>query len=165
VSSENMLYGLYRGVCVDNTDPLKKNRIKLKVPQILGQEVSDWAWPCLPVTSNANHPDHIAHTAAQVAALLNNHTASTGEALSGLAAHTHTVTVSAHSGNSGTLLHPHKTPVDVPKKWNGSSGTAFNDAADTKEHTAHRLVPNLEQGVWVMFEGGDPNFPVWMGVF
>jgi hypothetical protein len=26
-------------------------------------------------------------------------------------------------------------------------------------------VPEIGQGVWVMFEGGDPNFPVWLGVF
>lgn len=26
-------------------------------------------------------------------------------------------------------------------------------------------VPNVGQGVWVMFEAGDPSFPVWSGVF
>ena len=26
-------------------------------------------------------------------------------------------------------------------------------------------VPEIGQGVWAMFEGGDPNFPVWLGVF
>jgi Type VI secretion system/phage-baseplate injector OB domain len=26
-------------------------------------------------------------------------------------------------------------------------------------------VPNKGEGVWVMFEGGDPNFPVWVGTF
>ena len=25
--------------------------------------------------------------------------------------------------------------------------------------------PEIGQGVWVMFEGGDPNFPVWLGSF
>lgn len=25
--------------------------------------------------------------------------------------------------------------------------------------------PTPGSGVWVMFEGGDPDFPVWMGVF
>lgn len=25
--------------------------------------------------------------------------------------------------------------------------------------------PQQGQGVWIMFEGGDPNKPVWMGVF
>jgi hypothetical protein len=26
-------------------------------------------------------------------------------------------------------------------------------------------LPEIGQGVWVMFEGGDPSFPMWMGVF
>lgn len=26
-------------------------------------------------------------------------------------------------------------------------------------------VPKVGQGVWVMFEGGDPGFPVWVGTF
>jgi uncharacterized protein involved in type VI secretion and phage assembly len=25
--------------------------------------------------------------------------------------------------------------------------------------------PKIGQGVWVMFEGGDPHYPVWVGVF
>lgn len=164
MSFDKRFYGLYLGICTDNQDPENNQRIQLIIPQILGQETTQWADPCLPVIFNADHPDHIAHTAAQVAALLNNHSASTDSALSGLSAHSHNVSVSAHSGNSGTLLHPHTTTVDVSKKWNGSSGTAFNDAADTKEHTPHRGVPDINQKVWVMFIAGDPNFPVWMGV-
>jgi hypothetical protein len=163
MSFDKRFYGIYLGLCVDNQDPENSQRIKLLVPQVLGGEFTEWASPCLPVVFNADHPDHIAHTAAQIAALLSNHTATTDPAGSG-GGHTHTVTISAHSGNSGTLVHPHKTEVDVAKKWNASSGTAFDDAADTKEHTPHRGVPDLDQQVWVMFIAGDPNFPVWMGV-
>lgn len=25
--------------------------------------------------------------------------------------------------------------------------------------------PTVGQGVWVMFEGGDPHYPVWVGLF
>jgi hypothetical protein len=25
--------------------------------------------------------------------------------------------------------------------------------------------PSIGQGIWVMFEGGDPSFPMWIGVF
>ena len=29
----------------------------------------------------------------------------------------------------------------------------------------HTKAPSIGQGVWVMFEGGDPSFPVWLGEF
>jgi hypothetical protein len=167
----NLHYGIYRGICYDNNDPTKKNRIKLQVPQILGTSVTDWAYPCLPVTDNANHPDHIAHTAAQVAALLVNHTdtittSSVNDGGTGSSSHSHTVTLNAkHTGTAtGTLKHPHQTTVSTTNLWNESSAV-YNDATSTYEHTPHRTVPRNGQGVWVMFEGGDANFPVWMGVF
>jgi hypothetical protein len=164
--SSNQFFGIYRAVCVDNEDPIEKNRIKVKVPQILGEAISDWAWPCLPITSNADHPDHLPHLASEVAALLTTHTShavsvsgNTGGATVGtFGSHTHsfsatqTLTHEAHSGNTGELTHDHEDSED-PLEVNGT------------EHTPHRKVPNLEQGVWVMFEGGDPNFPIWMGVF
>jgi hypothetical protein len=159
----NSFYGIYRGVCVDNNDPNKTYRIKLKVPQVLHTNITNWAYPCLPVTDNSNHPDHQAHTAAQVAALLTT-TATTASDPQGGSITIPALTVVAKSG-AGTLTHPHVTAVNPANLWNGSSGTVFNDSTSTLEHTAHRGVPNINQGVWVMFEGGDPNFPVWMGVY
>lgn len=157
--SSNQFFGLYRAVCVANDDPDDKNRIKVKVPQVLGDSVSDWAWPCLPVTSNADHPDHLPHLAAEVAALLTTHATHSTTITSGSGgspAHTHSVAISlshaAHAGNGGELTHDHTDSTD-PLEVNGT------------EHTPHRKVPDLKQGVWVMFEGGDPNFPIWMGVF
>ena len=172
--SSNKFFGIYRGICMDISDPIEKNRIRVQVPQVLGQELSDWAWPCLPVLSNANHPDHLPHLASEVAALLNTHTShsvsvsgSTGGAtVSTFGSHTHTfsatqtLTHAAHSGNSGELTHAHSTEADEVEKWNDNQ-----ESDSAAEHTPHRLIPALEQGVWVMFEGGDPNFPVWIGVF
>ena len=37
-------FGVYRGIVVDNRDPLNKGRLKLKVPQVLSEEVTGWAW-------------------------------------------------------------------------------------------------------------------------
>ena len=168
-SYEKRFYGIYEGICSDNADPTFINRIKLQIPQLLGTEITDWAMPCLPVTDNANHPDHKAHLAADVAALLT--TTPVVIAGSGTSATGGAVTVTSTvpaltvvAANANTLTHPHVTTVDKTKKWNGSGGSAFNDATDTKEHTAHRLVPNVGQKVWVMFIAGDPNHPVWMGV-
>lgn len=42
--------GKYRGRVVDNNDPLRVARITAQVPDVLGDEVSTWAMPCLPFT-------------------------------------------------------------------------------------------------------------------
>ncbi len=41
-------YGKFRGFVVDNKDPEKRGRLKLKVPSALGDQETDWALPCLP---------------------------------------------------------------------------------------------------------------------
>lgn len=73
-------FGVYRGVVFDTKDPLNKHRLRLKVPQILADLPTEWAWP----------------------------------------------------------VH--------------SAGTAMQ-------------LPEVNAGVWVQFEGGDPSFPIWTGTF
>ena len=73
-------YGVYRGIVADNSDPLAKGRLRLRIPQVLGDAITDWAW----------------------------------------------------------VQQAHGVQVDAPE---------------------------IGQGVWVMFEGGDPSFPVWVGTF
>jgi hypothetical protein len=41
-------FGKYRGIVVDVDDPWSQGRIKAKVPQLLGDEVTGWALPCAP---------------------------------------------------------------------------------------------------------------------
>ena len=179
MSFDKRFYGIYLGICVDNEDPENLQRIKLVVPQVLGGEFTEWASPCLPVIFNADHPDHKKHLASEVAALLNAHAdhvisgTTGGTTVSTFGSHTHTFSYTAAHTNNHTgktpdstnfLDHEHETAYNEGNKWNGSSGSVFNDSTDTKEHTPHRGVPNLDQKVWVMFTAGDPNFPVWMGV-
>jgi len=151
-------YGVYRGICKQNEDPDGYKRIKLLVPQVLGNALSEWAWPCLPVTSNSNHPDHQEHTAAQIAILLTT-TATTAADPQGGSVTIPALTVVAKAG-AATLKHPKKTAADTDELWNDEQETNT-----TAEHAPHRLVPRLDQGVWVMFEGGDANFPIWIGVY
>lgn len=80
-SWDKRFYGVYRGVVVDNSDPESQNRLRIQVPQILGQAITNWAWGILPAVT----------------------------------------------------------------------GSIF--------------LPEPGAGIWVMFEGGDPNFPLWLGVF
>ncbi|MFJ4471403.1 phage baseplate assembly protein V [Streptomyces sp. NPDC089424] len=46
----NRYLGKYRGRVVDNNDPLRIGRITVEVPDVLGDEPSTWALPCLPFT-------------------------------------------------------------------------------------------------------------------
>jgi len=45
---QRQYYGKYRGFVVDNRDPEKRGRLKLKVPTVLGDQDTGWALPCLP---------------------------------------------------------------------------------------------------------------------
>jgi hypothetical protein len=46
---ENRYYGKYRGKVVDNNDPESLGRLKVKVPDVLGNDVvTGWAMPCVP---------------------------------------------------------------------------------------------------------------------
>lgn len=77
-------YGKYRGLVINNVDPLQKGRLLVQVPDVLGLSVSSWAMPCVPI--------------------------------------------------AGPQM-----------------GTYF--------------VPIVGAGVWVEFEAGDPDYPIWTGGF
>lgn len=50
-------FGIFRGIVVNSTDPERRGRIKVRVPQLLGGYETDWAWPCVPVgTTQASIP-------------------------------------------------------------------------------------------------------------
>ncbi len=52
---EQRFYGKYRGIVVDNQDPVKLGRLKLKVPSVLGADVvTGWAQPCAPYGGTAD---------------------------------------------------------------------------------------------------------------
>jgi hypothetical protein len=44
-------YGKYRGRVTDNDDPLKLGRVRVKVPDVFGDESSGWALPCFPLAA------------------------------------------------------------------------------------------------------------------
>ena len=44
----NQFFGKYRGTVTDIQDPLMMNRVRAKVPDVMGDLESGWALPCLP---------------------------------------------------------------------------------------------------------------------
>ncbi len=52
---ERRFYGKYRGFVVNNVDPKRLGRLTLRIPSVLGDEVtSGWAMPCLPYGGQKN---------------------------------------------------------------------------------------------------------------
>jgi hypothetical protein len=48
--SPKKYFGKYRGMVVNNVDPLQIGRLLVQVPDVLGPIPSSWAMPCLPFT-------------------------------------------------------------------------------------------------------------------
>jgi hypothetical protein len=44
-----LYYGKYRGLVIENIDPLQIGRILAQVPDVLGETPSTWAMPCVPI--------------------------------------------------------------------------------------------------------------------
>jgi uncharacterized protein involved in type VI secretion and phage assembly len=45
-------FGKYRGLVIDNLDPLQIGRIQAQVPDLLGETPSSWALPCIPAAGS-----------------------------------------------------------------------------------------------------------------
>lgn len=48
-------YGKYRGWVVDNADPQRRGRVRVRVPGVLAENASSWAMPCLPFGGGAGY--------------------------------------------------------------------------------------------------------------
>ncbi|TET46792.1 hypothetical protein E3J59_02730 [Candidatus Aerophobetes bacterium] len=83
---ENRYYGKYKGIVIDNDDPEKLGRLRVKIPSVLGENVvSGWSMPCVP--------------------------------------------------------------------YGGANDQGFF------------FIPEKDAGVWIEFEEGDLEFPIWVGTF
>ena len=47
--TEQKFYGKYRGMVLNNIDPMRIGRIMVQVPDVSGVLPSTWAMPCVPV--------------------------------------------------------------------------------------------------------------------
>jgi uncharacterized protein involved in type VI secretion and phage assembly len=48
-NSQGSYFGKYRGVVLNNIDPMQMARIQVQVPDVMGIGLSTWAMPCVPV--------------------------------------------------------------------------------------------------------------------
>lgn len=262
---DKRFYGIYRGVVADNNDPLNKNRIRMLVPQILGEAVTGWAssivnFPNSTATTTTSvtinqaeapagaFQDALTQTAVssttaypillrttdvtkQVSVVSNSRitfskagiynlqwsgqfqNTDTGDhdvrvwlrknstdidGSTGLVSipskhgsvNGHTVvgwnyfvevaagqyiqmmwqsdsdqvTLQAYSGGT-TPTTPDTASVIVTADYVGWSPATATATATTTETLNGVYRPSPGDGCWVMFEGGDPNFPLWLGAF
>ncbi len=218
--------GLYRGVVVDNADPKNLGRIKMIVPQVSGESVTDWAWPVGGAISQINYPYGTFYTTADQLINVNTPTvvnnwleSDTNKSyLNGSSIYVEetgdyflqfSAMFTKTSSNSGTAdMWIRKNNTDISYSNTRitlagssaevtmtvglildleagdyiqlvSSASATNTYLSSDAAGVGAAVPGIiatinlvgkykpkpEQGVWATFEGGDPNFPLWIGTF
>lgn len=228
--------GIYRGVVQDNNDPDGKGRLRLRVPQVLGDSITTWAWPItgIPVHNKTpyisiidvnNQPSDMPGGATPINTALPKQLGTVLEGY-GITVKNNDEVHFEYSGiynlqfstqfisNTASLQKVQiwiaKNGVAVPQSagqitvvgngaayvpsWNYVIALNAGDYIQIYWATDHDTVyiasnpsaidgaphipgviftavlsggykPNPDDGVWVMFEGGDPNFPLWLGAF
>lgn len=224
--SSDLFPGIYRGIIVDSDDPDNYGRVRLKVPQVTGDTVTNWAWPVTGMISQTKYPYGSFYTAAGQAIGVNTPTLVTGWTEADVnrmyldGSHVHVEETGDYfvqfscmftksSANTGTAdMWFRKNGVDVPYSNTritlAGSGAEITmtvslildlDAGDYVElvssasatnislssspintgpavpgvimtvNLVGKFKPRPDTGAWVAYEGGDPNFPLWIGVF
>jgi Type VI secretion system/phage-baseplate injector OB domain len=49
MNSPQKYYGKYRGVVLNNVDPMPQGRLQVQVPDVTGLPPASWAMPCVPI--------------------------------------------------------------------------------------------------------------------
>lgn len=224
MSIDQKYYGIYRGKVYDANDPEGLGRIQLIVPQVLGQSVTDWAYPVSGAISQRNWPYGTFYTntdqaiGVNTATVVNNwiesdtsktyldgtriYVEETGDYFAQFSCMF--IKTNASSGTAdmwirknGTDLPDSNTRVTLAGSNSEitmtvglvldldagdyiqfvSSASASNILLSHSPASVGPAVPGIiatlnligkwkpqpGTGVWVMFEGGDPNFPLWTG--
>ena len=52
--SVNKFYGKYRGMVLNNIDPMQMGRLQVQVPDVTGLAPASWAMPCVPMAGIQN---------------------------------------------------------------------------------------------------------------
>lgn len=227
---DKRFYGIYRGLVMDADDPEKRNRLRLKVPQVTGEAITNWASACeigsglqkrvfgsfysTDETSIAQTGSSafttIPITTTEYASGVSVKNNKISVAIKGVYRITSVIAVVCTSGSSDTDIEfwwmKNSVPIPGTRRVVTTKGAGHNvtdvhveaielTPTDTLEAAAAATGANIRleafttdtnptrptgysvnvfvdtyqytpaEGVWVMYEGGDPNFPVWIGTF
>ena len=217
-------YGIYRGEVYRSDDPDSLGRAQLIVPQVLGDNVTDWAYPVGGAISQWRYPYGTFYTSADqtigvnTATVVNNwneadtsrsyldgnriYVEETGDYFLQFSAMF--VKSNASSGTADMWIRKNGSDVSdsntrITLAGSGAEITmsvglildldagdyiqfvsSANSTTTSLSHSSAGVGPAVpgviatlslvgkwkplpQQPVWVMFEGGDPNFPVWIG--
>jgi len=188
------LPGIYSAIVIDNQDPLNRGALKLQIHQTTSTQITNWVPGCFPVTDNSYHPDHKPHLASDIANMLTTQSTTATDPQGGSVTipaltvvaksssyqlnHAHTSSTKSMLKTNTQSIKTISTTTQIDSDLlesstyaNGTTapnqaGTVSSDITNstTPEHTFHRTIPAVGQLIWVMFIGGDPDKPVWMGV-
>lgn len=219
---DNLYAGIYRGEVVDNNDPKKAGRLKVKVAQVMGENVTDWAWPVVGAAGWSKMPYGIFSSTAtqtisgttvvtfnttedtttvklvnssklkvtdggdyffQFSAQFSKTGSSSGQAdiwirKNGTDIPRSRSRVTLQGNPNDTLvtlnyildLEPSDYVQVVAAPVDGTTGIHLDTYTNNPSIIASlnligKYKPAAKTPVWVMFEGGDPNFPLWIGTF
>jgi hypothetical protein len=225
MSHDEKYFGFYRGVVIDNNDPKNLGRIKMIVPQVMGEQVTDWAWPVGGAISQVSYPYGTFYTTADQSIGVNTATVINTSWVEGDANKTYldgakiyveetgdyfvqfsAMLIKTNSSSGTANIWFRKNGTDIPASntkitlagnnaeitmtvslildleagdyiqfvSSASNTNTFisSDAAGVGPATpgiiatlnlVGKYKPRPSQAVWASFEGGDPNFPLWIG--
>lgn len=55
-------HGIYRGLCINNLDPMAHGRVQVRVPAVSGDQDTDWAVPCRALGTPGAAPPSVGET-------------------------------------------------------------------------------------------------------
>ena len=149
---------------MDDADPIGEHRLLVIVPEVWGTEAGAWAVPSLP-------PGGAATPAVGDLVWVTFEGGDTDYPIwdAGAAPDPDAVPADGHVGRYRALvadnvdpMEEHRLNVKIPEVL-GDDTTAWAKAAPDLA-AAESAVPDIGTEVWIEFESGDPNYPIWVGV-